>query len=73
MTGRFIIFFISLFALLFASPAFAGEAAKVDTGDTAWILVSAALVMRMTPGLALFYGGMVRKKNVLGTLMQRAL
>lgn len=70
MTGRFIIFFISLFALLFASPAFAGEAAKVDTGDTAWILVSAALVMLMTPGLALFYGGMVRKKNVLGTLMQ---
>jgi ammonium transporter, Amt family len=42
----------------------------IDTGDTAWILISTALVMLMTPGLALFYGGMVRGKNVLGTLMQ---
>jgi Amt family ammonium transporter len=42
----------------------------VDTGDTAWILISSALVMLMTPGLALFYGGMVRSKNVLGTIMQ---
>ena len=39
-------------------------------GDTAWVLASSALVMLMTPGLALFYGGMVRKKNVLGTIMQ---
>ncbi|HLP15011.1 MAG TPA: ammonium transporter [Bacteroidota bacterium] len=46
------------------------EAAKVDTGDTAWMLISTALVMLMTPGLALFYGGMVRRKNVLGTIMQ---
>jgi ammonium transporter, Amt family len=45
-------------------------ALKIDTGDTAWILISTALVMLMTPGLALFYGGMVRGKNVLGTLMQ---
>jgi Amt family ammonium transporter len=44
-------------------------AAKIDTGDTAWILVSTALVMLMTPGLAMFYGGMVRRKNVLGTIM----
>lgn len=43
---------------------------KVDTGDTTWLLISAALVMLMTPGLALFYGGMVRQKNVLGTIMQ---
>jgi len=43
---------------------------KIDTGDTTWLLVSTALVMLMTPGLALFYGGMVRKKNVLGTIMQ---
>jgi Amt family ammonium transporter len=42
----------------------------VDTGDTAWVLVSAGLVMLMTPGLALFYGGLVRKKNVLSILMQ---
>ncbi len=44
-------------------------AAKVDTGDTAWLLSSSALVLLMTPGLALFYGGMVRRKNVLGTIM----
>jgi Amt family ammonium transporter len=43
---------------------------RIDTGDTAWVLVSAALVMFMTPGLALFYGGLVRAKNVLGTVMQ---
>ncbi|HEY3355474.1 MAG TPA: ammonium transporter [Polyangia bacterium] len=44
-------------------------AAKVDSGDTAWLLVSTALVMLMTPGLALFYGGMVRARNVLATFM----
>ena len=42
----------------------------VSSGDTAWMLVSTALVMLMTPGLGLFYGGMVRTKNVLGTIMQ---
>jgi len=41
----------------------------INTGDTAWILVSSALVMLMTPGLAFFYGGMVRRKNVLSTIM----
>ncbi|GAB4362675.1 MAG: ammonium transporter [Deltaproteobacteria bacterium] len=41
----------------------------MNNGDTAWLLVSAALVMLMTPGLALFYGGMVRRKNILGTIM----
>jgi Amt family ammonium transporter len=50
-------------------PAFAEETARIDSGDTAWLLISTALVMLMTPGLALFYGGMVRNKNVLGTLM----
>ena len=45
------------------------EAPSTDSGDTAWLLVSTALVMLMTPGLALFYGGMVRRKNVLGTMM----
>src|SRR6266446_5603050 len=44
---------------------------KLDSGDTAWMLTSTALVLMMTiPGLALFYGGMVRKKNVLATVMQ---
>jgi len=42
---------------------------SVSSGDTAWILISSALVMLMTPGVALFYGGMVRRKNVLSTLM----
>lgn len=42
----------------------------INSGDTAWVLVSSALVMLMTPGLALFYGGMVRRKNILGVLMQ---
>ena len=58
---------------LLAGPALAQDAAapKLDTGNTAWMLTSTALVLMMTiPGLALFYGGMVRKKNVLATVMQ---
>jgi len=53
-------------------PALAAEAKpKLDTGDTAWLLTATAIVLMMTiPGLALFYGGMTRKKNVLATLMQ---
>src|SRR5437016_11094218 len=43
---------------------------EIDPGNTAWVLGSAALVLFMTPGLALFYGGMVRAKNVLNMLMQ---
>lgn len=62
---------VGLTILWISGAAFAEEAApaKIDTGDTAWMLISTALVMLMTPGLALFYGGMVRRKNVLGTLM----
>src|SRR5512134_910416 len=41
----------------------------MNSGDTAWVLISSALVMLMVPGLALFYAGMVRRKNVLGTMM----
>ena len=41
----------------------------INPGDTAWMLISTALVMLMTPGLALFYGGMVRRKNTLSTIM----
>jgi ammonium transporter, Amt family len=67
-----------LLALAAAVPALAQDAAeaaaaapKIDTGDTAWMLASTALVLMMTiPGLALFYAGMVRKKNVLATMMQ---
>ena len=51
--------------------AFAAETPKLDTGATAWMLTSTALVLMMTiPGVAMFYGGMVRKKNVLATAMQ---
>src|SRR5439155_1566538 len=57
--------------LALASLARAEEAAKVDSGDNAWMLTSSALVLMMTaPGLALFYGGLVRSKNVLSLLMQ---
>ena len=59
-------------ALLLSLPSLGGaqEAAPVlNAADTTWMLISTALVLFMTPGLALFYGGMVRKKNVLGTMM----
>jgi len=53
------------------APAAPAAAPKIDSGDTAWMLTSTALVLMMTvPGLALFYGGMVRKMNVLATVMQ---
>jgi ammonium transporter, Amt family len=57
--------------LLIAGQALAEEPPKIDTGDTAWMLTSSALVLMMTaPGLALFYGGLVRSKNGLATIMQ---
>src|SRR6204780_839991 len=61
-----------LTTMLMAVPAFADDAPpKLDSGDTAWMLASTALVLLMTiPGLALFYAGMVRKKNILATMMQ---
>ena len=68
-----VLLFLLAAALLVPAVIMAGEAPavipKIDTGDTAWILMSTALVMLMTPGLAMFYGGMVRRKNVLGTIM----
>ncbi|MHB1000384.1 MAG: ammonium transporter [Armatimonadota bacterium] len=63
--------FLAVTLLLLAVPAFAQDSApKIDTGDTAWVLVCSALVMLMTPGLGLFYAGMVRRKNVLATILQ---
>jgi Amt family ammonium transporter len=61
-----------LTTMVVAIPAFADDAPpKIDSGDTAWMLASTALVLLMTiPGLALFYAGMVRKKNILATMMQ---
>lgn len=62
---------ILLLGSLSAGDAFAQEAAGFDSGDTAWLLVSTLLVLMMTiPGLALFYGGLVKKDNILATLMQ---
>ena len=60
-----------IFALLLVSSAglFAAANTPVDTGATAWMLTSTALVLLMIPGLAMFYGGLVRSKNVLGTIM----
>ncbi len=60
---------VAAFAQQPGAPA-APPAPKIDSGDTAWMLISTALVLLMTPGLALFYGGMVRSKNVLNMLMQ---
>jgi len=52
-----------------AGPAAAADGSEINSGDTAWMLVATALVMIMLPGLALFYGGLVRSKNVLSTIM----
>ena len=69
--GRLVFGGLGAAALLGALPgaAAAAEGAAIDTGDTAWLLVATALVMVMLPGLALFYGGLVRRKNVLSTIM----
>jgi ammonium transporter, Amt family len=52
------------------APVAPASAPKIDTGDTAWVLTSAALVLLMTPALGFFYGGLVRRKNMLSVLMQ---
>lgn len=63
-----IIFLLLINSLIIPGLALASEG-KIDSGDTAWMLVSCALVLLMTPGLALFYAGMVRSKNTLSSLM----
>lgn len=62
---------IWFFAIVFATPllGWASDGITVDTGITSWMLTSTALVLLMVPGLAMFYGGLVRTKNVLGTMM----
>ena len=75
MSRRVVAFLTLCLSLLFCSTAFASEDAAaappptIDTGTTAWMLTATALVLLMVPGLALFYGGLVRTKNVLGTMM----
>jgi Amt family ammonium transporter len=62
---------VAAHALFAPALAHAADAPKIDSGDTAWMLLCTALVIFMTiPGLALFYAGMVRKKNILATMMQ---
>ncbi len=76
-----VLFFVGCAIVAFGQPACGTQGQSqsaagargpggIDTGDTAWVLISTALVMFMTPGLAFFYGGMVGRKNVLGVLMQ---
>lgn len=66
-----ILLIVIVLALLYPSVTLTTvKDSKIDTGDTAWLLVSTALVLIMTPGLAFFYGGMVSKKNVLSTMLQ---
>lgn len=69
----FLVLMLVLLLALFQSPTSTPSLenlAKLDTGDIAWMLMSSALVLIMTPGLAFFYGGMVSKKNVISTMLQ---
>ena len=63
------LFPLTLLTLLGSASAQSAQAPKLDTGDTAWMLAASALVLLMTPGLAFFYGGLVRGKTVLNTMM----
>lgn len=78
MTKRFalipfgLLLLVVILSLIFPGlpSAHAIHFGKIDSGDTAWMLISTALVLMMTPGLAYFYGGMVKKKNVISTMLQ---
>ena len=67
-----LIFFLVFlgFTALATAVAAADAPPTIDTGDTAWVLTASAMVLLMTPGLAFFYGGLVRRKNILSVLMQ---
>lgn len=72
--GRRLLFLVLLAAILFAWLAAeqqpASDLSAIDPGDTAWMLVSSAFVLLMTPGLAFFYGGMVHRKHIISTMLQ---
>ena len=71
MHRRFPVVFLLVSLLLYAPFAAAAEPPKLDPANTAWMITASVLVLFMTlPGLALFYGGLVRAKNVLSVLMQ---
>jgi Amt family ammonium transporter len=65
-----ILVIVVILAFMFPGNVAAAKPAEFDKADTAWLLISTALVLLMTPGLAFFYGGMVRKKNVISTMLQ---
>ncbi|MDP4239555.1 MAG: ammonium transporter [Bacteroidota bacterium] len=68
---KYIMSLIALFSATVSAQTVTGATPKIDSGDTAWIIVATALVLLMSiPGLALFYGGLVRRKNVLNIFMQ---
>jgi Amt family ammonium transporter len=69
MSTKFKLFLVVSCFLLLPAVSLADNAARIDTGDTAFMLVCSALVLMMTPGLAFFYGGLVRSKNVINTMM----
>lgn len=70
MKKKFIYMLLCIMAIVLTPViSFAADAPKIDTGDSSFMFISTVLVFIMTPGLALFYGGMVRKKNVLNTMM----
>ncbi|HES58865.1 MAG TPA: ammonium transporter [Caldithrix sp.] len=69
MYRHFKLVFVICVIFLIPLSAFAQDAINIDSGATAWMLTSTALVLLMVPGLAMFYGGLVRTKNVLGTMM----
>ncbi len=68
-TGKRMAVCAGMFALAWARDAMAAETVAINNGDTAWLLVCFALVMLMLPGLALFNGAMVQRKNVLSSIM----
>lgn len=69
MLGKMKVSIVSFGLLLLPEFVFAVDGSVIDTGSTSWMLISTALVLLMMPGLAMFYGGLVRVKNVLGTMM----
>lgn len=65
-----ILIIVVILAFIFPGNSTAAKPGVIDKADTAWLLISTALVLLMTPGLAFFYGGMVQKKNVISTMLQ---
>lgn len=67
---NFIILFVLVLLSLSAAQGYTELSSSINAGDTAWMLVSSAFVLLMTPGLSFFYGGMVNKKNIISTMLQ---